>query len=223
MLIQSHHQVHGDLRMYDLRGCANLPKLRPAFDRLQVDPYDKDGRRRRHLTWFERDERMCTCSGAGDGGFVELPNRSRFNLVTRSDAPRAYPPIDCDRATLVHVLGLFSACAGVPPRAQVLVQMQRASTAGSSKQAGTDDWAHVGATKVGILCMRRSNITGGLDEFRTPSGDGGVLAREIAPGFMAVYDDPDALHRVTDIASADGASMGVRDVVTFSWTRTEPR
>lgn len=215
MSLLSTHKAYGNLRTYDVTPYVNLHKLRPAFERLQVDPYLKEGYRRKHIAWFERRR-----SGTR---FVRLPDarlyQSKLYNPVHGGLAREYPPIAADPATVHRLLSIFVAVAEVPVEARMLLQLQRITTTPDNVgKPSVENWHQDGVNRIGIICVARDNITGGLNEFRAgPESSTQVLTRELPPGHMAVFDDGGVFHRVTDIHSADQQTMGYRDVVLMSY------
>jgi hypothetical protein len=74
---------------------------------------------------------------------------------------------------------------------------------------------------VGILCVAREGVTGGLDEFEIagPSGASVMsIRKELSPGFFALYEEREGLvHRTTRLAEFEGEpGHGYRDVIVVS-------
>jgi len=244
-LVRSLRDAYGGLSIYDVTSRVNLSKLRPAFERLQVDPYIREGYRRKHIGWFKKEHR----------GYLHLPESTlfqakQFNPV-HGDVARVYPPLEAHTPDVARVilrtLELFDDVVedGVPAGARILFQMQRVTAApGRDGKPSVEDWHRDGVKKIGIICVGRENIVGGLSQFRNgasqtqqrrrtrprPSSktlhgndDGDdddeddVYTLELSPGHMAVFDDASVLHRVTDISSADGRNEGARDVILLSF------
>jgi hypothetical protein len=99
----------------------------------------------------------------------------------------------------------------------VLVQAQRVTCEpGHTGLPTVEDWHRDGVISMAVVCIARYNVRGGISEFRLPHAPGAVVRSELAPGFMAVFDDAPIQHRVTPIEAEDDATGGHRDVLLFS-------
>lgn len=221
-VLHARHKAYGDLRVLDVTTVANLSKLRPTFERLRVDPYVPEGFRRKHIGWFDVARGQ---AGSGQAGRPEFEPIRGLNTLYQSrevnpvhgGLARVYPPIQhADGETLRRLLALFTEVAEVPDGARLLLQLQRVTTTPDNVgKPSVEDWHRDGVRAIGIVVVNRDNITGGINEFRSPDQDVD-LRKELPPGFMAVFNDAGVLHRVTDIKSLDGATMGFRDVILIS-------
>jgi hypothetical protein len=223
MALLSAYRGYGKLHLYNLAPLLNVSKLRPAFERLEADPYVPEGFRRKHIAWYEASR-----TPAASIDFKYLPDKDA--MQTRDTAPKShqhqsshsqavYPPLppQTDAHTVHRLLRIFAHAADLPEGKQdVLLQLQRVTTAPAMPgRPSVDRWHQDGVRKVGVFCAARENVVGGLNQFRDSSCS--VLQRELSPGYLAVFSDADVFHRVTEIHSADGANEGWRDVILMSF------
>lgn len=137
---------------------------------------------------------------------------------------RIYPAIRADDKEQLRIteqlLSLFALTGDLPAgrRQRVLLQLQRVTAApGScSKPSAEGGWHQDGVRRIGIVCVARENIVGGVNMFSDLSRRI-MVQRQLLPGHMAVFADAEAFHCVTDILSADGISEGHRDVMLMSF------
>ena len=197
----------GNLRVYDLEKTRVL-SLKPEFERLTLDPYVPEGFRRKHIVRYSR------LMEVDDDNLLYQSNRIN---PTHGDVARKYARF-CPRdvAPLREALKYFISAINVPEDEEILIQAQRVTcTPTTEGLPSVENWHRDGVTRVGIICVSRDNISGGINEFKCPEND--ILKKHLEPGQMAIFDDPDILHRVTPIRSADGIRGGHRDVLLFGF------
>lgn len=195
----------GNLRIYDLNN--KTKGLSDDFKNLTVDPYVKEGYRRKHISRFRFDGKS----------YIEKENAALFqsSLInpTHGNITRVYPSyIPSQKENLLDVLRFFTEATDMPPNQNILVQAQRITCErGKAGLPSVENWHRDGVTKIGILCVDRNNINGGTNEFRQGED---VLSIMMMPGQIAVFQDADIMHRVTPITSD---SYGYRDVMLFAY------
>lgn len=161
----------------------------------------------------------------------DLEDFNEADSLVAVPASSLYAPIFADPVTVSRLLNVFLTLAEHPgdeddayaehtvqrPE-RVLMRMQRTVAPPDVCRAPTsiEDWHRDGAQKVGILCVARENLLGGLNQFCEPRANA-YLQRELAPGFLAVFSDAEVLRRATDVCCADGKTQGHRDVVIMSF------
>jgi hypothetical protein len=204
MVMLSSHKDMGALRIYDVRRYVNLTKLIPAFERLVCPrPSCKSNtstlRARQEVAQYER---LIEC-----GEYV----------IVAPDNQAIYPSDFDALRTLQRCVEIFAECADAPDKARVLLQMQRTVALPRKDQPWHDDWHRRGGgvSKLGVICVTRNNVVGGMNEFRNQ--DGQFLARELSPGFMAIFRDDAVVHRVAEVVSEDDHHPGERDVLIMSF------
>lgn len=89
-------------------------------------------------------------------------------------------------------------------------------------------WQQHGANCVGMICVSREDITGGLHQFRNAAEKEIILQMELSPGFMTVFRESDGIsHRSTplellnpyvkDHTTSDKDVLGYQDIVMMSF------
>jgi hypothetical protein len=219
----------GNLAVHDFRASVNVRALTPDFNRLTIDPYVRDGYRRKHLVRYRCVQQRSPTAPLLMAVLPLAPllQPSDINPV-HGGLVRRYPefrPTPGPAAVAVHrLLAAYADIGGVVEGDTVLVQAQRVTC--SPTQAGlptVEGWHRDGVLTMGIVCVARYNVRGGLNEFRLPQDRPDRPDRpdrierfELIPGCMAVFDDAGVEHRVTPVASEDGTTPGHRDVLLFS-------
>lgn len=202
-------------RLYNVKSNIHLGHLQQEFQYLQVDPYIKNGFRRKHITRFRKEKKQ----------FIHLPNTplyqsSKYNPVN-GDVERKYPEfIPQNPCVISDLLNLFADVAKVPNGQVILLQAQRITCSPYDPgYPSVEDWHRDNVTKIGVLCVDRQNIEGGTNQFRlqNPHDSSDIVSLMLHPGYMVVFDDDIVEHRVTPITSADRQQNGYRDVVLFSY------
>jgi hypothetical protein len=200
------------LKVYDTRAHVNLTKLRPEFARLAVDPYVREGFRRKHIMWLEK---------GGEGFNVIERNTLLQDKATNpihGGIERVYPRIeswDRERETMTRLVRMFTDMAGTPDGKEILMQFQRITCEpGKPGLPSVENWHQDRVSHIAVLCVERENVRGGMSQFKNDAGD--FYKTELAPGFMVVFKDADVWHRVTEIFSQDGDNGGVRDVILLA-------
>lgn len=78
-------------------------------------------------------------------------------------------------------------------------------------------WHRDGVTAIGVACINRHNIEGGVSEFRDKTGN--VTRVLLQPGNIIIFDDTTVMHRVTPIHILDkNKPHGHRDVILMSYS-----
>jgi hypothetical protein len=190
----SRHKDFGGLAVFDVSRHVNLTRFRPCFERLTPRPH-------------------------GSGRFSDAARYARGGSeFERLPGPRL--PTH-EEATVHRLLDVFSvASAGCTGPVVIGVEFRRLSPshhhhlmlAGWSRLGG-------GTGMVGIACASKDQVTGGLVELCSPV-DGNTLAKELSPGFMAVFDDREVDHRISEVAElaafGRGAGTGALDLIVMS-------
>ena len=208
-----HVKQMGDLKVFDTRHHINLSRVYPEFARLQTDPYLAEGYRRKHILWVKPVENRYHIHKNN-----VLYQSKSYNPV-HGGLERRYPPIDVrrDPAIVKRILDVFVECAQVPENHDILLQFQRITTEpGNYGKPSVEGWHRDGVNKIGIICVERNNILGGMNEFKVDDVSP-IFQQELPPGFMAIFNDADVFHRVTEIEPADHTHQGHRDVILMSF------
>lgn len=195
-----------------MRTRVNVRNLAPDFNKLTLDPYVKQGFRRKHIMRVKYTSQ----------GFVKQPSRplyqSKQHNPIHGDIQRTYPDYKPhDLATLSRVIEDFITYTHTSYESELLIQAQRITC--SSELIGlpsVENWHKDGVKHIGILVVARENIIGGLNEFRPCEQPFNITTKEISPGYMAVFEDAYIHHRVTPIEPREFNTEGYRDVLLIS-------
>ncbi len=185
MSLISTHLNHGNLKIYDTRTIINLQNLRPDFNRLKLDPYFPNG--------SHKHQRV----------HLRYENNRFTNILDESHSiDKNHPPFTPYHQDSYHrILSMFVKAGRVPDGGTVLLQAQRAMCSNEFVEQQIEDWHRKGVETIGIFCVDRHNITGGVTEFINSQEK--VLKKEISPGYFAIFDDRCVKHRVTPIVLQD--------------------
>lgn len=212
---------HGNLKMYDVRSKVNLHKLIPTFERLQVDPYIAEGYRRKHLLWLN-------CNKIGQKEWLiekldrnDLFQSSSYNPV-HGNIKRTYPLIKTNDPMIIdQIVMMFLDSLSEQDRdiatTDILLQFQRITTSREILgKPSVENWHQDGVDDIGIICVNRENIIGGINEFKRTRDSKEILQKELPPGYMVTFKDSEVFHRVTDIECANDNYIGWRDVILIA-------
>jgi len=202
------------------RSPLSLPNIRKNFENLSVDPYVREGFRRKHI------RRYRVLSKEHDLVLLQpLPNeplfqRKLFNPV-HGDIQRNYPIFKPTWDTM-KVIHAFVRESDVVEGQRILVQAQRiVCTPNMIGLPSVEDWHQDDVTEIGIFCVTRKNVLGGMNQFQELSSDKIASSFVLQEGELALFKDAFVRHRVTPIAydpiddkSCDG--HGYRDVLLLS-------
>jgi hypothetical protein len=118
----------------------------------------------------------------------------------------------------MKLVALFQQKANVPSGQNLLIQAQRITCdANNAGLPSVEGWHRDGVEKIGIVCMNRSNITGGINQFRANDKKEVVISVSLAVGTMVIFEDDQVEHRVTPIHTEDPVTPGYRDVMLFAY------
>lgn len=205
----------GNLKLYDVSHRIDMESIRKDFSKLTVDPYVKEGFRKKHIVRYRFH--------ASQNYFEKLPNTPLFQSSnvnpTHGDIQREYPEYNPTQPTAFEqVLETFRELADVPDGANMLIQAQRITCApGSEGLPSVEGWHRDGVTKIAILCVNRSNVRGGINQFRSNDDQANVIPIGMSCGQMVVFEDDNVQHRVTPIRCNSEKFDGYRDVMLFAY------
>jgi len=213
MSLISYHSNYGNLKMYDTRSVINVHNLKPDFNRLKTDPYVSEGFRKKHLIRLQYENNK----------FIKLPHAPLFQgseiNPTHGNIHREYPELKPSHIeTYRRILTMFVKAGRVPDGGTLLLQAQRIICSHDLiGQPSVEGWHRDGVEKIGILCVDRYNIKGGVNEFMNSQDK--ILQKELSPGFLAIFDDRCVKHRVTPIEPLDISFdfHGYRDVILLAY------
>jgi hypothetical protein len=215
----------GNLRVLDTRAYVDMLHLSRLFDALPRDPYVPRGFRHKAILRVTRRP----SARAGQQNLERLDEGPRPVLYQPRDVNpvhgglrREYPALRVfegtpEEAVLRRVMRLFAEQARVPVGGNVLVQAQRITC--SREQDGepsVEGWHRDGVHTLGVLCVARHNVAGGVNEFRARRTEAAAWACQLPVGAMVLFEDEAVEHRVTSIRPLDAVARGYRDVLLLS-------
>ena len=214
-MLVAHHPFIGNLRVYDITRKVNIHKLRPDFDKLTLDAYVKEGFRRKHIKRIRHQSH--------DGAFEDLPIAPLYQNIdtnpTHGNIDRVYPEyLPGDPEELGKLIRFFIVKSPIPESARLLIQAQRITCHPHQEgHPAVEGWHRDGVTAIGVACINRHNISGGVSEFRD-NKTGVTRNIRLQPGQIVLFDDTTVMHRVTPISILDeNKPHGHRDVILLSY------
>jgi hypothetical protein len=201
------------LKIVDLTQYVSLPKIRRDFSQLTIDPYIREKYRRKHIVRYNIDD---------ERNLIKAPHgplfqSAAFNPV-HGNIMREYPEYHPCEGVL-SVIRHFVYSTNVQPDEEILVQAQRITC--SLDQEGlpsVENWHQDGVKEIGIFCVSRDNIVGGVSEFRQHGSKMTALSEVLEEGSLAIFTDSPLEHRVTPIQVFDTSiGVGFRDVLLLSY------
>mgnify|MGYP001790983429 FL=1 len=193
---------------------ASIQSLAAGFDDLPIDPYIERGYRARRFSRFK----------ISNGKLEQLPHRCFYQSKTYNtllgNVSREYAELD---DTLVQsaalqraVLKFFEFCRLCAPYETIGVHQIRISASNQQQGSPAPEGIHQdGVDMVGVLCVDRTNITGGETHLYPANSSGPVFNKILNPGEMLVFNDHQFSHFTTAIKPATDGS-GTRDVFVFT-------
>lgn len=201
----------GNLRVYE--NVVTPRKL--AHIRRYFDCIDGQGTRRKQVTRFDIDRESLEIK--------ESKSKLR-SVIFRPDSPKVHPTLisfpaleyghsyeydDVIRHTINYFVDECRLVRGTHED-EVIFQAERVSTIIPRE---TESWHQADVKHVGMVVLARENVKGGVDQFRSFTGDLKLLelSQQFEPGSMIIFDDANVFHRVTDVESL-GGNHGHRDI-----------
>ena len=216
--MQSHIPRAGDagrLRILRMNDEVHLSSVRSIFQNLQIDPYVKEGFRRKHIMRYRVVSRNPVIR------LAPLPQeplfqRKLYNPV-HGDMARVYPGFKPSSDTF-RVIQTFVHNSSVQEGQRILVQAQRITC--SVEQEGlpsVENWHQDDVDEIGIFCVSRVGVVGGMNQFQDLNGRL-LTSLVLEEGELAMFNDADVKHRVTPIRVdiERGHLVGFRDVLLMS-------
>lgn len=210
-MLVSHHPFIGNLRVYDLTKKIHIQTIKPDFPGLTVDRYVPEGFRKKHIQRIRR-----TNNTYEKVEHQPLYQSSAVN-PTHGDIHRIYPEyIAHDQKELIKLVEFFVQKTSIPDNSNILVQAQRiVCRKGLEGLPSVEGWHRDGVAFIGIACIDRVNIEGGISEFMD-NKTGKIVQLVLQPGQFVVFTDTEVKHRVTPINVIDDAHEGYRDVLLMA-------
>lgn len=204
----------GNMKLYDVSARVDMHSLRSDYADLTVDPYVPEGFRYKHIVRY-RYEAPST--------FSKLPNGPLYQSSainpTHGNIQREYPEyVPSDVNAFDKVLRVFQELANVPDGEGILIQAQRITCNPAEEGLpSVEGWHRDGVTKIGILCVDKNNVKGGINLFKRQDDPSNIVEICMDPGQMVVFEDAPVQHRVTPINTHGKTCDGYRDVMLFAY------
>lgn len=198
----------------------NLLSLCPLFDNLTVDPYLKAGFRFKSIMRVRVDN-GAVCKQRHEP--LQILSSRRF-VAEGGRIIRDYPEIPehyLNGVLSEAILTYFDRC-GISAQSEILVQAHRITSAGEQRSLPVIEGPHQdGMDYVGILCVARENIDGGVSQILADRTT--VLYEEtLQPGELLLMDDQEYFHHATPTFCIDQTRSGYRDILIFSTPSARP-
>lgn len=145
MSLLLHHKA-ANMKVYDINPLIQLRHLRPAFQKLQDDPYVSDGRLKRNILWLRHVVKdpdgtaLAAVPGVAERTFARMNKATLEHVVDCDHAPcredsdlcselrvHEYPEIDVavNPYAIRRIAGIFAEAANLRDNAPVLMQFHR--------------------------------------------------------------------------------------------------
>lgn len=218
MALLNHYKHVGNLKLYDVRNMFDFKKIKPEFNRLEIDKfYSKEVSLRRVLWVNHHRQNNETLE------YRLLNSGTVYNINTKE---QQYPRIAFhDKSMAVkQMLDMFVKDTDIISGTDILVQFQRTVSLPHSRLrdklyphslplALTHKFHRNGFDKMCIICIDRENIKGGINQFTTNTD---VVNIELLPGCMLTFDETKILHKVTEVYHDNTTKSAYRDVVLLA-------
>ncbi len=192
----------------------DLPQITYFFDNLICDQYLQDNYRFRRLSRFK----------VINNKIVQLPHNylfqsSDYNPIL-GDVIREYPEIEDGLIQQPDfekiILEFYEFCRLCSRFNEIAVHQIRTITSKSNVGEPAPEGVHQdGVDLVGIFCVNRENITGGITKLSQSKNGSPVLEKILNPGEFLVFTDSQFWH-YTSAITAISAERGVRDVFVLT-------
>ena len=210
-MLLSQHPFIGNLRVYDITKTVNIHRLKPDFETLTTDKYVPEGFRKKHIQRLHRlNER-----------YQKIPHQPLYQSSqvnpTHGNINRVYPEyIAHDQNEILKLVDFFIQKNPIPDNASFLVQAQRIICNNDLVgHPSVEGWHRDGVAFIGIACIDRQNIKGGISEF-LDNKTGKIEQLLLQPGQIVIFNDTEVKHRVTPITTKE-KNEGHRDVILMSY------
>ncbi|HGZ7314316.1 TPA: 2OG-Fe dioxygenase family protein [Vibrio parahaemolyticus] len=147
----------------------------------------------------------------------------KYTAVKELDV-RHYPeiPLNYHNELLNEIINKFMGICGISKEKEVLVQAHRITSSGSQESFPVVEGPHQdGMEYVGIMCISRHNIEGGISQVLTDR-ENVVFEHILEPGEMLTIDDSEYFHYTTPTKCKNDNEFGYRDILIFSTPSARP-
>ncbi len=195
----------------DLSSEINVDYIADIFSGLRQDPYVKEGFRYKAISRYRVNDNLVLRTEHGP-----LFQSSEHN-PTHGDIIRDYPEFDYQdeiSEEINHIVRTFAQQCGISKDEEILFQAQRITA--SKKLTGLpaiEGWHQDGTTYIGMMCINRHNVSGGVSQLAFEKGKNVVLNHELQPGELLILDDRTYWHYATPIQPIDEMKAAYRDIL----------
>ena len=199
---------------FETLNSVNLDKIELFFDDLPADPYLEGNYRFRRLSRFK----------LSDGSLVKLPHEHLFQSEEYNpllgNIIREYSEIEDQLIQLEDfqkiVKEFYEFCKLCSTHNEIAVHQIRTKT--SKKQIGepAPEGIHRdGVDLVGIFCVNRDQIEGGVTSLYKSKNDNPILSKILNPGEFLIFNDNQFFHYTSAITPML-CETGMRDVFVLT-------
>ncbi len=198
----------------EMTNSINLDRLADSFDNLSSDPYLKEKYRFRALSRFQ----------VIDNRLVKLPHALFFQSEKYNpllgNVIREYSEIENELIQLKDfqkIVGEFHEfCKLCSTHNEIAVHQIRTITSAQQIGQPAPEGIHRdGVDLVGIFCINRDQIEGGITSLYKSKNDSPVLSKILNPGEFLVFNDNQFFH-YTSAITAMASQSGIRDVFVLT-------
>ncbi|BAU66182.1 hypothetical protein STA3757_35850 [Stanieria sp. NIES-3757] len=192
----------------------NLDRLTYFFNNLKSDPYLNEQYRFRALSRFQ----------VIDKKLVKLPHNLFFQSQKYNpllgDVIREYPEIDEELIKLNDfakiILEFYEFCQLCSDSNEIAVHQIRITTSARQRGQPAPEGIHRdGVDLVGIFCVNRHEIEGGITYLYRSKNDPPVLSKILNPGEFLIFNDEQFFHYTSAITTLP-SQLGIRDVFVLT-------
>ncbi|GAB4234489.1 MAG: 2OG-Fe dioxygenase family protein [Stanieria sp.] len=193
---------------------VNLDRLTYFFSNLKSDPYLKEKYRFRRLSRFQ----------IVNNQIVKLPHNYLFQSKKYNpllgDIIREYPEIEDELIELKDfakiVLEFYEFCQLCSDSNEIAVHQIRTTTSAWQRGQPAPEGIHRdGVDLVGIFCVNRHEIEGGITSLYRSKNDPPMLSKILNPGEFLIFNDEQFFHYTSAITALPFKS-GIRDVFVLT-------
>jgi hypothetical protein len=193
---------------------VNLDILSSFFENLPVDPYLAGNYRFRRLSRFQIIDNCVTQLSPG-----ALFQTKAYNSLA-GDVVRKFADIDPELIALDDFqkicLEFFDFCQVCTPFHEIDVHQIRIVAMPQAVGHPAPEGIHQdGVDLVGIFCVTRQNIEGGLTSLYRSKEEAPIFTKILNPGELLVFNDKQFFH-FTSMLQALAAAPGIRDVFVLT-------
>lgn len=192
----------------------HLEKLENCFENLPVDPYLDGGYRFRRLSRFQ----------ILDNQLIRLPHGRLFQTKNYNPllggVEREFAEMESELIELEDFqkicLEFFDFCRLCTAHTEIEVhQIRTVALPGAIGHPAPEGIHQDGVDLVGIFCVTRKNIKGGLTSLYRSKDEAPIFTKILNPGELLIFNDKQFFH-FTSMVNTIGSEPGIRDVFVLT-------